>query len=188
MISGDKKLRDRLRDLPTSYLLDLLADDPEGDEYAIRGVLRERGLEPEEIAGLVESRTSSPWPRGYTLWRSARTFTLVCTFLLTVFNLTCYFRLLHGTSHFKGTLLLLSAAGLAFGFFVGFKLSTQVYHGARHHLHCGFPLPVGHVDLQTGQETVMPKPRMILRMIGNAVVGLNLVLFPLMLIAHFLGR
>ena len=185
MISGDPKLRAQLRDLPTGYLLDLLADGEDDDAFAIRGVLGERGLDHAEIAALVERRRHSPLPRGYTLWRSARWFTLACTALVAAFDLIAYYRLLHGTSPLKGLLLGLTVVGALFGFFLGYKLTTHVYHGARHRLECGFPLTVGSVDLQSGQETIRPKPLLILCMAANATVGLALVLFPLLL-THFL--
>lgn len=97
-----------------------------------------------------------------------------------------YYQLLHGDSPLKGLMLLLSAVGILFGFLLGFKLTTHLYHGARHRLDCGFPLPVGSVDLQTGRETVRPKPMLIFRMAVNATVGLVLVLFPLLLIHYLL--
>lgn len=68
MISGDPKFREQLRDLPTGYLLDLLADQACSDESAICGVLYERGLSLEEIEKLVRRRTDSRLPRGYALW------------------------------------------------------------------------------------------------------------------------
>ena len=187
MISGDPKLREQLRDLPTGYLLDLLADGEAGDGFAIRGVLNERGFDHAEIAAQVERRTASRLPRGYTLWRAARWFTLTCTGVVAAFDLVAYYRLLHGASPLKGLLLGLTAAGSLFGFFLGYKLTTHVYHGARHRLDCGFPLTVGSVDLQSGRETVRPKPLLILSMAVNASVGLVLVLFPLLLIHFLLG-
>jgi hypothetical protein len=187
MISGNPKLRERLRDLPTSYLLDLLADQACADELAVRGVLAERGLEIGEVETLVRRRTDSRLPRGYTLWGAARVFTMVCTVLVAAFNLLACYQLLHGDSPLKGLILGLSAVGTLFGFYLGYKLTTHLYHGARHRLDCGFPLPVGNVDLQTGQETIRPKPMLVLCMAVNATVGLTLVLFPLMLI-HYLLR
>jgi hypothetical protein len=187
LTTGDPKLREQLRDLPTSYLLDLLADQACADELALREVLVERGLEIAEIETLVRRRTDSRWPRGYTLWGAARVFTLVCTAVVAAFNLLACYRLLHGDSPLKGLILGLSAAGTLFGFFLGYKLTTHLYHGAKHRLDCGFPLPVGSVDLQTGQESLRAKPMLVLCMAVNATVGLTLVLFPLLFI-HYLLR
>lgn len=187
MISGDPKLRAHLRDLPTGYLLDLLADQAAGDESAIREVLHERGLEPEEIMRLTRRRTDSRLPRGHTLWALARSFTLGCAALVAIFNLMAYYQLLHGDSPLKGLLLALSAGGALFGFLLGYKLTTHIYQGSAHQLYCGFPLPVGTVDLQSGRETVKPKPLLLLCMAGNATVGLALVLFPLLLIHYLLS-
>jgi hypothetical protein len=43
-------------------------------------------------------------------------------------------------------------------------------------------VPVGFVDLQTGEETLRNKGPMLLRIAMNALVGVNLTLFPLILI------
>lgn len=187
MISADPKLRAQLRDLPTGYLLDLLADQACADELAIRDILRERGLDLKEIETLVRRRTASRLPRGYTLWGMARIFTVVCTILVGAFNLLAYYRLLHGDSPLMGLMLGLSGGGALFGFLLGFKLTTHIYHGARHRLDCGFPLPVGSVDLRTGQETLRSKPMLVVCMALNATVGLALVFFPLLLIHHLLS-
>ena len=186
MISGDPKLRAYLRDLPTGYLLDLLAEEG-ADEYAIHDVLHERGLDRTEIEQAVRRRKTSRLPHGHVLWKLARTFTLGCTVLVVVFNLVSFYQLVHGSSPLKGMLLALSVGGVAFGFFLGYKLTTHIYQGAQHQLYCGFPLPVGTVDLQTGKETVKPKPLLVLCMAGNATVGLALVLFPLLLLHHLLN-
>lgn len=186
MIPGDPKIRQHLRDLPSGYLLDLLADQTGIDETAIHDVLYERGIDREEIARLVKRRLGSRLPRGHVLWRMARHFTLGSTLLIGLFNLVEYYRLLHGDSPLKGLLLGLTVAGVLFGFFVGYKLTTHIYQGDRHQLDCGFPLPVGTVDLQSGRETVKPKPLLLLAMAANATVGLALVLFPLLLIHHLL--
>ena len=188
MTTDDQKLRNRLRDLPTGYLLDLLVDGTALETAHIHDTLLERGLEPDEIAGMVRRRANSNFPHGYILWDAARTFVLISTLLVIAFNMLAYYHLLHGHSPFRGGLLLISAIGMIFGFFVGFKLSTHLYQGSRHHLHCGFPLPVGIVDLRTGQEEAKPKAQMLLSMAGNALVGLTLVLFPLMLACYFLNQ
>ncbi|NOR50367.1 MAG: hypothetical protein GQ530_04975, partial [Desulfuromonadales bacterium] len=44
---------------------------------------------------------------------------------------------------------------------------------------CGFPIPVGFVDLQTGEEILPAKTLLILRMALNALVSVSLTLFPL---------
>ena len=188
MALDDQKLRDRLRDLPTGYLLDMLADGTSFETATVHETLRERGLEPDEITDMVRRRANSNFPHGYILWDAARTFVLISTLLIVAFNMMAYYHLLHGHSPFRGGLLLISAFGMIFGFFVGFKLSTHLYQGSRHHLHCGFPLAVGTVDLRTGQEEIKPKTRMLLCMVGNALVGLTLVLFPLMLACYFLNQ
>jgi hypothetical protein len=186
-IKGDPNLRERLRDLPTGYLLDLLADQACADEWAVRGVLAERGLETGEIETLVRRRNDSRLPRSYTLWRMARIFTVVCTLLVGTFDLLAYIHLLHGEAPLKGLMLGLTGGGTLFGFLLGFKLTTHLYQGARHRLDCGFPLPVGSVDLQTGHERLRTKPMLIVCMAINASVGLALVLFPLLLMHHLLS-
>jgi len=187
MMIGDKQLREQLRDLPTGYLLDLLADAESVDESSVREILGERGLNSDEIALMVRRRLNGRIPRGHSLWRGARIFTLACTLLLSIFNLISYHRLLHGASPLKGLLTILCAIGVAFGFFLGYKLTTHLYHGAPHRLYCGFPLPVGTVDLRTGKEELPPRPLLMLCMAVNATVGLMLVLFPLLLIHYLLG-
>jgi len=187
MMTGDKKLREYLRDLPNGYLLDMLAEQSGVDDVAVRDILGERGLTTEEIGRLVRRRLDSRIPRTHSLWQAARIFTLVCTLLVAIFNLVSYHQLLHGTSPIKGLLLPLSVIGVAFGFFLGYKLTTHIYQGAPHRLYCGFPLPVGSVDLRTGRENLSPKPLLILCMTANATVGLTLVLFPLLLIHRLLG-
>jgi len=184
---GDKKLREQLRELPTGYLLDLLADADGIDEPSIHDILGERGLAPEEIASMVRRRLDGRLPRGHNLWRGARFFTLSCTLLVTIFNLISYHQLLYGNSPIKGLLLILCAIGVAFGFFLGYKLTTHLYQGAPHQLYCGFPLPVGTVDLRTGKEDLPPRPLLMLCLAVNATVGLMLVLFPLLLIHHLLS-
>ena len=133
MISGDPKLREYLRDLPTGYLLDLLVEGGP-DEHAIHGVLYERGLDRAEIEQALQRRAASRLPRGHVLWKLARIFTLTCTLLITIFNLATYYQLLHGDSPLKVMLLTLSAGGAIFGFFLGYKLTTHVYQGSQHQL------------------------------------------------------
>ena len=99
-ITGDPKLRERLRDQPTGYLLDLLADQAGTDESAVRSILGERGLEAGEVEALVRRRTDSRLPRSYTLWGMARGFTVVCTLLVGTFDLLAYVHLLHGDQRF----------------------------------------------------------------------------------------
>lgn len=187
MFVGDPKIREYLRDLPTGYLIDLLADHADIDATAIHDILGERGLDIGEIARLVRQRQDSRIPRSHLLWKAARVFTLACTLLIGIFNVVEYYQLLHGNSPLKVLLLTLTAAGVMFGFFLGYKLSTHVYQGGPHELFCGFPLPVGIVDLQSGKEVVKPRPLLMLNMAGNATVGLALVLFPLLLIHHLLS-
>jgi hypothetical protein len=49
-------------------------------------------------------------------------------------------------------------------------------------LHCGFPVPVGRVDLHSGEEILNDKKNMMVAMSLNAIVGVNITLFPLIFI------
>jgi hypothetical protein len=186
MFTSDINLRDYLRDLPTGYLLALLADRESPHRAAIREILWERGLSSEEVDSLVQRRHDSRLPPIHTFWQLGRKITLVSTLLICSFNLYVYYGMLHSDHSLQGLLLLLSVGCLGFGFYVGYKLSIHIYQGDRHRLCCGFPLPVGSVDLETGEESTLPKPALIVALAGNALVGLVLMLFPLLLLYHLL--
>jgi hypothetical protein len=179
---ADPKYLEHLRDLPSSYLLDLLADNDDIDRESVFWVLQERGLTREELERKVLWRQKSLWPRPYQLWTSARWLTLFNTLVVTYFNLTSIEQLLRGDHALKSALLFLVAGSIIFGFIVGYKLTTHLYHGSKSLLYCGFPLPVGFVDLQTGEEILQGKKTMTLRMALNALVGVSLTLFPLILL------
>ncbi len=179
---ADPKYLEHLRELPSGYLIDLLADNEDIDKESIYWVLQERGLTQEELDRKLQRRRSSNWPRPYTLWTTARWLTLFNTLIVTYFNTTSLYQLVHSDHPFRGPLLFLSVGCLLCGFVVGFKLTTHLYQGSRSILYCGFPIPVGFVELQTGQEILMNKTRMILRMALNALVGVNITLFPLIFI------
>lgn len=179
---ADPKYLEQLRDLPSGYLLDLVADNEDIDKESIFWVLQERGLTREELEHKLRRRQSSSWPRPYKLWATARWLTLFNTLIVTYFNITSLYQLLHSDHPFKLPLLFLSVGCILCGFLVGYKLTTHLYQGDKAILYCGFPIPVGFVDLQTGQEILKNKPRMILLMSLNALVGVNLTLFPLIFI------
>ncbi|MBE0575859.1 MAG: hypothetical protein IH613_08170 [Desulfuromonadales bacterium] len=179
---ADPKYLEHLRDLPSGYLLDLLADNEDIDKESFYWVLQERGLTREELDQKLQRRRNSNWPRPYRLWTAARWLTLFNTLVVTYFNSTSLYQLLHSDHPFRGPLLFLSVGCILCGFVVGFKLTTHLYQGDRSILYCGFPVPVGFVDLQTGQEILIGKTPMILRMAVNALVGVNLTLFPLIFI------
>jgi len=171
-----------LRDLPTSYLLDLLADNDDIDEDSLRWVLKERGMMHDEITQRVQRRKTVTWARPYKLWRIARWFTLFNVLLVTYFNTSGLYNLFHGSHAFRGILLFLSVGCVIFGFIVGYKLTTHLYQGGKAQLHCGFPVPVGIVDLRSGKEILKDKKLMLVFMALNAIVGVNLTLFPLIFI------
>lgn len=179
---ADPKYLEHLRNLPSSYLLDLMADCEGIDLESIYWVLQERGLPRDEIDRKLQRRRSSAWPRPYTLWKGARWLTLGNTLIVTYFNLTGFYRLIHGEHAFRGALLFLGVGCIIAGFMVGFKLTTHLYHGSRSLLYCGFPIPVGYVELQSGAEILKSKGPMILCMALNALVGISLALFPLIFI------
>jgi hypothetical protein len=184
---ADPKYLEQLRDLPTGYLLDLMADNEDLDRESIVWVLQERGLAREEIEQKLQRRRDSAWPRPYSLWTTARWLTIVNTLVVTYFNFTGLYQLLHSAHAFKGALLFLAFGCTMCGFFVGFKLTTHIYQGGRSLLFCGFPVPVGSVELQTGEEVLRDKGLMILCMALNALVGVSLALFPVIFIYLMMG-
>ena len=179
---SDPKYLGHLRDLPTSYLLDLMSDHEDGDNESIAWVLRERGMPPEEIERRLNRRKSSNWPRPYIFWEAARWLTFLNSIIVVYFNVTGLYRLLQGDHAFREPLLFLAVGSVTFGFYVGFKLTTHVYMGEKTRLHCGFPLQVGFVDLETGQEITRGKATMTIAMGVNALIGISLTLFPLVFI------
>ncbi len=179
---ADPKYREYLRNLPSSYLLDLLSDNEDLDKESIHWVFQERGLAQEEIQRKLQRRRSSNWPRPYTLWKTARWVTLFNALIVTYFNSTGLYQLLHSDHIFKGALLFLSIGCIIAGFLIGFKLTTYLYQGSKSCLFCGFPIPVGFVELSSGEEILPDKQLLILRMALNTLVGVSLALFPLIFI------
>lgn len=179
---ADPKYLEHLRNLPSGYLLDLVADNTDIDKESIYWVLQERGLTREELDRKLQRRCNASWPRPYTLWTAARWLTLFNTLIVSYFNVTSLYQLLYSDHPFRLPLLILSLGCILCGFVVGFKLTSHLYQGSRSILYCGFPIPVGFVDLQTGEEIIKNQPRMILHMALNALVGVNLTLFPLIFI------
>lgn len=186
MLISDPALREHLRDLPTGYLIELLADRENPRQEAIREILWERGMTAGELDLLVQQKLNSRLPPIHTFWQLGRKITLASTVLISCFNLYVYSRLINSDHSLKNLLLTLSVGCIGIGFFLGYKLSTHLYQGQRHRLLCGFPLAVGSVDLEICQETTLPKTTMLLALIGNAMVGLSLMLFPLLLIYHLM--
>ena len=170
---------EHLRDLPSGYLLDLLSDDNDLDAESLYWVLQERGLSREEIAQKVQRRSSMPWVRPYKTWSLARWISLCNVLIIAYFNITGLYHLLQGEHAFRGILIFLSVGCILCGFYIGFKLSTHLYQGSKTMLFCGFPIPVGKVDLKSGEEILSDKKMMMVSMASNAIVGVNLALFPL---------
>ena len=179
---ADPKYLEHLRDLPSGYLLDLMADSDEIDLQSIYWVLQERGLSSDEIDRKLQRRRSTHWPRHYKLWSAARWLTMANTVVVSYFNVTGLYKLSLSEHPFKGPLLFLAVGCLVCGFIIGFKLTTHLYQGSRTQLYCGFPFPVGFVELQSGDEVLQDRIPMLLRMALNAMVGVSLTLFPLIFI------
>jgi hypothetical protein len=186
MLLGDPDFREHLRDLPTGYLLGLLADRDTPHQAVIREVLWERGLAAGEVDDLLERRAHSRFPPMHALWGLGRKITLASTVLVGGFNLLVCYRLMHAYHSLRGLLTILAVGSVGLGFFLGYKLSIHLYQGDRHRLLCGFPFAVGSVDLETCRETTLPKLAMLAALAGNAVVGVVLMLFPLLLLYHLL--
>lgn len=177
---AEPKYREHLRDLPSSYLLDLIIDVEGVDHPSIYWILEERGLTREEIDQALQRRRVSPWLRPHTLWSIARWATIINTVIVTWFNLSCLYRLLHTDHPFRGPLLFFTLGCIGFGFVIGYKLTTHVYQGSRAMLYCGFPIPVGYVNLENGEEIQQGRNKTLLWMALNALTGISLTLFPLM--------
>lgn len=186
MLLGDPGFREHLRDLPTGYLLGLLADPDIPHQAAIREILWERGLAAAEIDTLLERRAHSRLPPMHALWGVGRKITLASTLLVGGFNLFVCYGLMHTYHSLRGLLMILAVSCVGLGFFLGYKLSTHLYQGDRHRLFCGFPFAVGSVNLETCRETTLPTVPMLAALVGNAVVGVTLMLFPLLLLYHLL--
>ena len=183
---ADPKYLEHLRDLPSSYLLDLIADNDEIETESIIWVLMERGLTREEIEQKLKRRQARRM-RPYKFWAAARWLTLFNTLVVSYFNLTGLYRLLHNEHSFKGALLLFAFGSTAVGFVIGYKLTTHIYHGSKTQLYCGFPFPVGQVELTTGEEIIPSKARVNICMALNALVGVSMTLFPVICIAFFIN-
>ncbi len=186
MIISDPDLREHLRDLPTGYLIGLLTDQDTPQQGAIRGILWERGLAAAEVDAMIQRRLHSRLPPAHVFWQLGRKVTLFSTVLISAFNLYITYRLLNSDHSLRGLLLTITAGCIGIGFFLGYKLSIHIYQGDRQRLFCGFPLAVGFVDLESCQESTLSKIPMLLALAGNALVGLSLMLFPLLLIFHLL--
>lgn len=183
---ADPKYLQYLRDLPDSYLLDILVENEDADRETIFWVLQERGLDRIQIEREIEALREKPWKRPYFLWTAARWFTIFNTLIVTLFNIVGLHQLLNSDHIFKGPMLFLVVGSIVFGFIVGFKFTTHLYHGSKHHIFCGFPFPVGRVELKTGKEKKSTGPAMNIYMAANALVGVSLTLFPLLLIYYCL--
>lgn len=176
----DPKYLKQLRDLPSGYLLDLLVDCESIDHPSIYWVLEERGVTREEIDQARKRRSNRKWPRPHKLWAIARWATLVNTLIVTCFNLITLYRLLHTDHPFRGPILFLTIGCIGIGFVVGYKMTTQLYQGDKSTLYCGFPVPVGYINLENGEEIRLERPTVLLRISLNALAGVSLALFPLM--------
>ncbi|MDT8440929.1 MAG: hypothetical protein RQ723_04635 [Desulfuromonadales bacterium] len=182
MTSIDPKQLEYLRDLPSGYLIDLLAAGDLPDDSPAYMVLRERGLTAAEIEAGLTRRRQSRWPGRPFLWRIARWTMLGLTLLLGLFNTAQLTPLVLGDDPLKIPILFFAILCSGFGFFVGYKLTALIYQGESHRLYCGFPVPIGSVDLHTCREQLPPTAGMVWRMAVNAFVGVNLTLFPLLLL------
>lgn len=182
---ADPKYLEHLRDLPSSYLLDLIADNDEIEQESIIWVLMERGLTREEIGLKLEHRRARRM-RPYNVWAAARWLTLFNALVVTYFNLSGLYRLMAADHNFKGALLFLVFGSTVVGFVIGYKLTTHIYHGGKSLLYCGFPFPVGQVELTTGEELLKSKARINLCMALNALVGVSMALFPIICLSLFI--
>ena len=183
---ADPKYLDYLCDMPSSYLLDLMADNDEIDRESIIWVLMERGLDREEIELKLQQRRARRM-RPYKAWATARWLTMFNALVVTCFNASGFYGLLFHEHNFKVLLLLLAFGSTAVGFVIGYKLTTHVYHGSKSLLYCGFPFPVGQVDLTTGAELFKAKALVNISMALNALVGVNMTLFPIICIYLFIN-
>lgn len=179
---ADPKYLEYLRDMPASYLLDILAEDADADRESIAWILRERGMCSEDIEREILLRQKQSWRRSYIYWAAARWLTIFIVLIVAYFDFSGLVELFNDDHIFKGPLLFLAVGSTIVGFFIGFKLTTLIYHGKKSYLYCGFPFPVGLVDLRTGEEIQKGKALMTMLLGLNALIGVSLALFPLLLI------
>lgn len=187
MTSSTDNPTQHLRSLTNTNLLDLLADAPDLRGEWLYPLLRQRGLTPEQIDIELRNRQAPGQLRSYQrmhqLGKLAKLFSLV----IAVFNLISLYLLFAGDGSHKVALAVFSLSLLAFGFYLGFKLNTQLYLGTSQQIFCGFPSAVGAIDVDDGEETLRPPPAYYRALLLNTFVAVNLALFPALLLSYLLN-
>lgn len=184
MSRPDPNPLDPLRKLPNHSLFDLALDDPGRRACGIDQVLRERGLPLEEIAHELALRDRKP--RGYRKIRRFRQAALTSAAIVCLFNLLTVITLASAATLLKGYLFLIMGSMLLLGLYLGLKLNTLLYLGTAQQVHCGFPCPVAAIDVDTGEETLVLQFKFYFAMTINALVAVNLALFPATLASRLL--
>jgi hypothetical protein len=187
MDSYELETPQHLTSLSNGSLFDLLADAPEPRSPILRPLLRQRGFTAEEIADEIRARQAGERRPTTALMRSARK--LVAAFSLTVacFNLLSLLQFVSGDGVHKIPITLFSLSLVAFGFYLGLKLNTFLYLENNQRLACGFPCAVGHIDVDSGAESLAKTFSCYLRMLGNTLISINFVLFPALLCNYLLN-
>jgi len=187
MTSSLESPQQHLRALSNTNLLDLLADAPELRGEWLYPLLRQRGLAPEQIDGELRRRDAGGPVRSYRRLQQLALLAKLFSLIVAIFNLVSLALLFSGDSPHKVALIAFSLSLLVFGFYLGYKLNTQLYLGTPQKILCGFPCAVGAIDVDTGEETLKPQTAYFCALLLNTGIALNLALFPALLISYLLN-
>jgi hypothetical protein len=183
---NDPKQLEYLRGLPLSYLLDPDVHHEGMDQDILTWLLVDRGMTKEAIDKERQRLKRYPWLRVYKTWALVRGVTLCNALIVALFNFLGLQELLQSDHEFKTLLLFFVAGAVLVGFFLGYKITIYLYHGSKDRFYYGFPCPVGIKLLATGEDLLKQKPVMYSAMACNALVGISLTLFPVILMSKFL--
>lgn len=183
---NDPKQLEYLRSLPSSYLLDPDVHHEGIDQDTLTWLLVDRGMTKDAVDKERQRLQRYPWLRIYNIWTFVRMVTLCNALIVALFNVSGLYELLHSDHEFRTPFLIFVAGSVLVGFFLGYKITIYLYHGSKDRFYYGFPCPVGFKMLATGEDSLKKKMAMYTAMACNALVGISLALFPVILMSKFL--
>ena len=183
---NDPKQLEYLRSLPPSYLLDPDVHHEGIGQDTLTWLLMERGMTKQAVDKERLRLQRYPWLRAYNMWAFARVATLCNALIVVLFNFLGLYELVQSDHEFRALFLFFVAGSVLVGFFLGYKITIYLYHGSKDRFYYGFPCPVGFKVLATGEDSLKKKVAMYTAMACNALVGISLTLFPVILMSKFL--